>query len=107
MDKSENAKILTISSQMGAMSRPSSGSYAYCASKAAVNRAMIGLALDLKPRNIAVAVAHPGWVQTDMGGAQAEITPTQSVKGLYQVIKDLNMDNTGSFFKWNGEIHNW
>ncbi len=105
--QSEAAKILTISSQMGAMSRPSSGSYAYCASKAAVNKGMIGLAVDLKPRGIAVAVAHPGWVQTDMGGAAADITPTESAKGLYNVIENLSIDTTGSFFKWNGEIHEW
>lgn len=107
LDRSESAKILTISSQMGAMSRPSGGSYAYCASKAAVNKAMIGLALDLKSHNIAIAVAHPGWVQTDMGGAAAEITPLQSAEGLFSVATNLSMEDTGAFFKWNGERHDW
>jgi NAD(P)-dependent dehydrogenase (short-subunit alcohol dehydrogenase family) len=64
---SETPRIVTISSQMGSMARPRGGSYAYRSSKAAVNKAMQGLALDLAEERISVVAVHPGWVRTDMG----------------------------------------
>jgi NAD(P)-dependent dehydrogenase (short-subunit alcohol dehydrogenase family) len=102
-----NAKVLTISSQMGALARNVGGAYAYCASKAAVNKGMQGLAVDLKSEGITLAVAHPGWVQTDMGGGSADITPQESAAGLFDVIQNMSLDKTGTFYKWNGEIHPW
>ncbi len=107
LEASDQAKILTISSQMGSMSLPYSASHAYCSSKAAVNKGMQGVALELKPKGIAVAVAHPGWVQTDMGGTAADITPAESASGLYKVVEKFSLADTGSFYKWNGEIHPW
>ena len=103
----QGAKVLTRSSQMGALSRNVGGAYAYCASKAAVNKGMQGLAVDLKSENITLAVAHPGWVQTDMGGGSADITPEESAAGLFNVIQNMSLAKTGSFYKWNGEIHAW
>ena len=48
--------------------------YAYRSSKAAVNKVIQVLALELKEQGITVCPVHPGWVQTDMGGATADIT---------------------------------
>ena len=75
--------------------------------KAAVNKVGQILALDLKDAGIASAVIHPGYVKTDMGGPNAEITPEESASGIRSVIDGLNMDSTGGFFKWNGEVHAW
>jgi len=105
--KAEIGKIVTISSQMGALSRESRGSYAYRSTKAAVNKAMHTLSVELKEENIAVALYHPGWVQTDMGGPKAEITPVQSAEGLVSCFEKLTITDTGKFFKWNGEPHAW
>ena len=104
---SDNAKILTVSSQLAASVWPMGGMHSYSSTKAAVNRVMIGLAMDWKDAGIAVALVHPGYVQTDMGGAAAEITPTESASGIRNVIEGMSMDNSGQFFKWNGEIHAW
>jgi NAD(P)-dependent dehydrogenase (short-subunit alcohol dehydrogenase family) len=65
------------------------------------------LALDLKGDNIAVSMIHPGWVKTDMGGPNADITPEESAAGIQKVIASLGMNDTGKFFKWNGDIHPW
>jgi NAD(P)-dependent dehydrogenase (short-subunit alcohol dehydrogenase family) len=105
--QSKNPRIMTISSQMGALSGSVSGSIAYRASKAAVNKVMQGLADELKPEGIAVIVAHPGWVQTDMGGQAADITPQESANGLIALVDGLAITQTGQFFRWDGTIHPW
>lgn len=103
----QHAKAVTITSQMGALSLDMPVMYAYCSSKAAVNKIMKMYAMDAANDGIAVQLIHPGWVQTDMGGAQAEITPDESAEGIVSVIDGLAMENTGSFMKWNGEVHAW
>jgi NAD(P)-dependent dehydrogenase (short-subunit alcohol dehydrogenase family) len=107
LKQSASPRIMTISSQMGALSGSSTGAVAYRTSKAAVNKAMQCLATDLKPQGVAVCVVHPGWVQTEMGGASADITPEESAAGLLGVVDRLTMAETGQFFRWNGTIHPW
>ena len=100
-------KVMTVSSQAAASSWPYGGMYAYGAAKAAVNRVMLSLAIDLKDKNVCVASIHPGHVKTDMGGPDGEITPQQSAAGIKSVIEKMSLDNSGYFFKWNGERHPW
>jgi NAD(P)-dependent dehydrogenase (short-subunit alcohol dehydrogenase family) len=107
LKQSKTPRILTISSQMGALSGSSSGSAAYRASKAAVNKLMQCLATELQPAGITVVVAHPGWVQTDMGGAGADITPQASAAGLVALADRVTLAETGRFFRWDGSVHPW
>ncbi|MDX3899672.1 MAG: SDR family oxidoreductase [Sphingobium sp.] len=100
-------KVLSVTSQIGASTWTSGGLYSYGAAKAALNRVMKSLAVDLKDRGIAVGVVHPGHVQTDMGGASAAITPDQSAEGIAKVASALTLDRTGGFFNWTGEPHPW
>ena len=51
----------------------------------------------------AVGIYHPGWVQTDMGGAKADITVDESSSGLLRRFDLLGPDTTGCFEMWNGE----
>ncbi len=107
LKQGQNPRILTVSSQMGALSGSAQGSIAYRASKAAVNKTMQSLAVDLKPDGVAVIVLHPGWVQTDMGGSSADITPAQSAAGIAGLIDRITLKDTGQFFRWDGTIHPW
>ena len=105
---SQLKKIATLSSKMGSMDdNTSGGSYIYRTSKAAANMVMKSLSIDLKPYGIAVVTLHPGWVQTDMGGASALISTQTSVKGLRQVITHLSLANSGKFIAFDGQEIAW
>lgn len=104
---SDVPKIVTLSSQMGSMNILGEKAIAYRSSKAAVNKVMQTAAIELNKFGITTVVVHPGWVQTDMGGPSADITPTDSARGLFKVISSLRASDTGKFFNWNGEIHPW
>jgi len=101
--KAENGRILTISSQMAWMGYRKSDTLAYRASKAAVNKVMQGLATELEPSGISVALIDPGWVRTDMGGPQADNDPVAVAAGILKVAERLSLADTGKFFKWSGE----
>ncbi len=103
----DRPRIITISSQMGSLNRQSTGAYIYRSSKAAVNKVMQVMALELKNYGIIVCPVHPGWVRTDMGGPTADISPQESAKGLFDLISELTIKDTGKFFSWNGEEHDW
>lgn len=105
---SQLRKMVTLSSKMGSLDdNTSGGSYIYRSSKVAANMVMKSLATDLKSYSIAVAVLHPGWVQTEMGGPDALIDTRTSVSGLRQVIADLDLNNSGRFVAYDGKVINW
>ena len=104
----EGSKVAMITSRMGSVSDNGSGAYyGYRASKAALNSFGKSLSIDFKPKGIAVALLHPGFVQTRMVGFNGDISPQQAAEGLAQRIEDLNLDNSGSFWHSNGELLPW
>lgn len=103
--RAARGKIAIISSQMGSDTRAPGGSYIYRASKAAVLNLGRNLAVDLARDGIAVGIYHPGWVQTDMGGAGASITVDQSARGLIARFAHLSPATTGCFETYDGTPH--
>ncbi|MCA0913004.1 SDR family oxidoreductase [Marinobacter nauticus] len=104
----QGSKIANITSRMGSIAdNDSGGRYGYRASKAALNAFGKSLAVDLKPRGIAVAQLHPGYVKTRMVNFGGLITPEESARGLADRIANLSLDNTGSFWHSNGEELPW
>ncbi len=101
------AKVVSLGSQVGASTWPYAGYEAYSASKAALHRLMLSVALGTKDRGIIAVSVHPGWVQTDMGGPQADLTPQESAEGIAALAENLTPEMSGSFYKWNGEPHAW
>ena len=101
-------KVATLSSKMGSIAdNGSGGSTLYRSSKAALNMVMKNLAIELKHLGIATCTLHPGWVKTDMGGANALITAEQSVAGMRQVIDRLTAQNSGRFTGYDGQEIPW
>jgi NAD(P)-dependent dehydrogenase (short-subunit alcohol dehydrogenase family) len=105
----EGSKIVFMTSRMGSIGDNTSGSsYGYRMSKVALSMAGKSLSVDLKPRGIAVAILHPGLVQTRMTDfTSSGITPEESVKGLLKRIDELALENTGTFWHANGEVLPW
>jgi NAD(P)-dependent dehydrogenase (short-subunit alcohol dehydrogenase family) len=108
LERGQRKLIVNITSRLGSIAENSSGgSYAYRSSKAALNMAAKSMSVDLRGRGITVVVFHPGWVQTDMGGSGAPVTPTESVSGMRAKIATLTAADSGSFFNYNGQPISW
>jgi len=105
--RSERKLVVNVSSRMGSISQNSGGAYIYRSSKAALNAVTKGLSADLAGRGITVVAVHPGWVQTDMGGAGADIPAETSAAGLRQVIDGLSEKDSGCFLNHDGEEIPW
>jgi NAD(P)-dependent dehydrogenase (short-subunit alcohol dehydrogenase family) len=102
------AKVALVTSRMGSMGDNGSGGYyGYRMSKAALNAAGVSLAVDLKPRGIAVAILHPGAVRTGMTGGQGMIDADESVRGLLRRIDALTLDTSGRFLHQDGSALPW
>ena len=102
------SKIAIITSRMGSMAdNTSGGQYGYRISKAAVNMVGCSLAQDLKPKGIAVALLHPGYVRTGMTDNNGLINADESASGLIERITELNMNNTGGFWHTDGTELPW
>jgi NAD(P)-dependent dehydrogenase (short-subunit alcohol dehydrogenase family) len=100
--------VAVISSKVGSIADNSSGgSYLYRSSKTAVNQVVKSLSIDLAGRDIAVVSLHPGWVQTDMGGPNAEISPAESVAGLKSILQSAGRAQSGQFLEYNGMPIPW
>lgn len=102
------SRIGIVTSRMGSVSdNDSGGYYGYRASKAAVNAIGRSLAIDLKPRGVAVFLLHPGYVATDMVGGSGDVSPEQSAKQLVERLDTLGIEQTGSFWHANGSPLPW
>jgi len=107
LKRAKQPKVMNITSQLGALSLDANISLGYSATKAALNKFMRVAAIELKQQGIAVGLIHPGWVQTEMGGASAPVEPAASAAGIIKVIDQLTLDNAGGFWKWDGSRHEW
>jgi len=101
------ARIGVVSSRMGSIGlRTSTAGWTYRASKAAVNSVVKDAALALAGRALCVAF-HPGWVRTEMGGADADIDASESIAGMRRAIAALRPEDTGSFLNYDGTPLAW
>ncbi len=104
---SGDGRLMNVTSQLAASTWPMGGMYIYSSTKAGLSKVAQALAIDWKDEPITVALMHPGWVKTDMGGPNAAISPEESASGIRAVIAGLTKADSGKFYKWNGEIHPW
>ncbi|MDX2115235.1 MAG: SDR family oxidoreductase [Planctomycetota bacterium] len=105
--------VVNISSQLASITNNSGGSsYAYRASKCALNMLTTCLANEFRPDAVAFVAMHPGWVRTDMGGPKAPLSPPESVRAMLATIggpdgTGLGMSRTGSFLNYDGSPLPW
>jgi NAD(P)-dependent dehydrogenase (short-subunit alcohol dehydrogenase family) len=102
------AKLVLITSRMGSIADNTSGGYyGYRMSKAALNAAGRSLAHDLAPRGVAVALLHPGFVQTPMTGGRGDVDAATAARNLLARIDQLTPATSGSFLHANGSPLPW
>lgn len=103
-----NKVIACLSSKMGSMDdNTSGGSYIYRSSKAALNAIVKSLSIDLAEREIKCVVLHPGWVKTEMGGPNAEITTKECVSKIFDTLLSLKRKDSGRFIDIDGTDIAW
>ncbi len=68
----------------------------YKISKTALNMYTRTLAFRLKKDDITVSSVNPGWVKTDMGGDEADLTPDEAADGIYSIA--VSKPETGGFW---------
>ncbi|HKJ71363.1 MAG TPA: SDR family oxidoreductase [Gammaproteobacteria bacterium] len=101
-------KVGLMTSRMGSIAdNDSGGRYGYRMSKAALNAAGKSLSVDLAPRGIAVAILHPGYVQTEMTGGRGQITPAEAAERLIRRMDELDLESTGTFWHSDGSVLPW
>lgn len=100
--------VVAMSSLMGSMAdNGSGGSILYRSSKAALNAAMKSISLDIRHKEIAVLILHPGWVKTDMGGMNAPMESPDSVAKMRNTIANFSLEQTGEFLRYDGTPLPW
>tara|TARA_B100000945_G_scaffold49745_1_gene35401 strand:- start:4101 stop:4778 length:678 start_codon:yes stop_codon:yes gene_type:complete len=108
MSHDKLTKVAMISSLMGSIDDCKSGrSYAYRASKSALNMFTAAMKKEAVENNITFAILHPGWVKTDMGGSMAPVTMPESVTGMMKVLESQTLKNSGRFIQYDGELLPW
>lgn len=101
-------KIAMISSLMASIDDCHMGrSYAYRASKTALNMFTVSMKKEALEDNISFVILHPGWVKTDMGGDRAPVEIPESVTGMRKVLETRTLENTGEFVQFDGELLPW
>tara|TARA_B100001142_G_scaffold50451_1_gene47734 strand:- start:3091 stop:3768 length:678 start_codon:yes stop_codon:yes gene_type:complete len=108
MNHESLTKIGMVSSLMASIDDCHMGrSYAYRASKTALNMFTVAMKKEAVEDNIAFVILHPGWVKTDMGGDRAPVEIPDSVSGMREVLTSRTLENSGQFVQFDGQLLPW
>ena len=105
--KGRDKKAIAITSGMGSTTRHNGDALIYRSSKAALNNVMRGLSRAFEADKLIIVPIHPGWVKTDMGGANATLAPEESVASLRRVIARLTTADSGRYLNFDGSELPW
>src|SRR5438270_5367582 len=98
LKKSDAPRIVNVSSGGGQLADGADGwAPAYCISKTALNGVTVQLAAALP--NFAVNSVCPGWVRTDMGGANASRSVAEGASGIVWLAAEAPQKETGKFWR--------
>ncbi|XP_075366464.1 C-signal-like isoform X1 [Mycteria americana] len=105
------AAIINISTIMGSIDKTPESFFkpviSYRCSKAALNMLTKCQALTYGEAGILCVALHPGWVKTDMGSQEADLTVDTSVRGLLSVLPTLSEKHSGTLLNWEGKAIPW
>ncbi len=104
----ESPRAVYLSSILGSIAnRDSFYTPSYCISKTALNMGVRLLSTVLPEKGISATCVHPGWVQTDMGGANATLSIPVAVADLVRLIDGFGAAHNGRFFSHDGSEIPW
>jgi|TARA_B100000315_G_C14591569_1_gene596113 NAD(P)-dependent dehydrogenase (short-subunit alcohol dehydrogenase family) len=105
---SERKMVVMISSGLASIANTwQAGRYAYRTSKAALNMLTRSVGAWLEPRGVTVVTIAPGWTRTELGGPNAHNSVEESISGMRKVLDGLTIEDTGSYWNFNGERLPW
>jgi NAD(P)-dependent dehydrogenase (short-subunit alcohol dehydrogenase family) len=108
---SRDKRLVSVSSSEGSINGVDSARlYFYRASKAALNMEMKNLAYQVKSKGVAVGLVNPGMTDTDlMKGLPKKMLrpPADAARDMMRSIDTLTVENTGSFWQYDGTIIPW
>ncbi|MGD8912021.1 MAG: SDR family oxidoreductase [Candidatus Thiodiazotropha sp.] len=98
--------VVNVSSGMGQLSEMGGGCPAYRLSKTALNAVTRIFSEELKQTKIKINSVCPGWVRTDMGGKEADLSIPEGAKGIVWAATLPDDGPSGGFFR-NGKAIDW
>ena len=117
MARSGKAVLAALSARVGSIGDNRLGGwYAYRASKAALNQFLKTAAIELARRrdNVIVAALHPGTTDTGLSKPFQDNVPDEQLfsveracRQLLDVVDELETDDSGGFFAWDGQAIDW
>ncbi len=107
VERSAAKKMIFMSSTTGSSAEGLHDVFAYCSSKAALNKCVTMLSRAVRDRGIIATALCPGHVRTALGGAGATMDAQESVTGLRKIIAGLTMADSSGFIRYNGERVAW
>jgi NAD(P)-dependent dehydrogenase (short-subunit alcohol dehydrogenase family) len=107
LERGQRKLIVNVSSEAGSLQHSwRDRSYGYCMSKAALNMQTTILDRALKARGMNAIAVHPGWMRTEMGGANATLDPVESADGMYRIVESASA-STPRFVQHDGQAFPW
>lgn len=100
------ACVVFMTSRMGSIAgNQSGGMELYRGTKAALN--MFASCYALRHTDTPVLLLHPGWVRTELGGAQAPLDVDTSVQGLAEVVAEHGRRPGVAYLDYQGKTLPW
>ncbi len=109
--RADSPVVVNVSSRLGSIALRGGtqlgGAIAYQCSKAALNMLTKQASIDLAADGVTVVSQSPGWVRTDMGGANAKFSVEESVANMLGHLENVGPEANGKFFGEEGEAIPW
>lgn len=108
LEKGQRKLLINVSSEAGSLSDCwRDKEFPYCMSKAALNLQSKILQNYLWPKKIKVLAVHPGWMRTDMGGADADIHPDEAADGIFELTTRVWESDEPIYVNYDGSLMEW
>jgi NAD(P)-dependent dehydrogenase (short-subunit alcohol dehydrogenase family) len=106
MERLADARIVNISSGMGQLADMGGNCPGYRISKTALNAVTRIYAAELDPDKFKVNALCPGWVRTDMGGSNADLSVEEGVDTAIWLATSADAQHSGGYFR-KRELIDW